>query len=126
LLGDLLEDSMTRFVVGDDRSQSTLFPERLDDYLNPVRAVEVFVDSLMWRGSALTALSRRQQGGQHIIRHNRNARFAEQFLACLKARVSTQAGPRSDIEPPRQPAISALNDSMHSNVFVRSGIHIDE
>jgi hypothetical protein len=24
---------MTRFVVGDDRSQSTLFPERLDDYL---------------------------------------------------------------------------------------------
>jgi hypothetical protein len=32
---------MTRFVVGDDRSQSTLFPERLDDYLgedNPIRA----------------------------------------------------------------------------------------
>ena len=30
---------MTRFVVGDDRSQSTLFPERLEDYLsedNPV------------------------------------------------------------------------------------------
>ena len=24
---------MARFVVGDDRSQSTLFPERLDDYL---------------------------------------------------------------------------------------------
>jgi hypothetical protein len=24
---------MTRFVVGDDRSQSTLFPERLEDYL---------------------------------------------------------------------------------------------
>jgi hypothetical protein len=23
---------MTRFVVGDDRCQSTLFPERLDDY----------------------------------------------------------------------------------------------
>jgi transposase len=40
---------MTRFVVGDDRSQSTLFPERLDDYLgedNPVRAVDVFVDEL--------------------------------------------------------------------------------
>jgi hypothetical protein len=34
---------MRRFVVGDDRSQSTLFPERLDDYLgedNPVRAVD--------------------------------------------------------------------------------------
>jgi transposase len=40
---------MTRFVVGDDRSQSTLFPERLDDYVgddNPVRAVDVFVDEL--------------------------------------------------------------------------------
>jgi transposase len=40
---------MTRFVVGDDRSQITLFPERLDDYLgedNPVRAVDVFVDEL--------------------------------------------------------------------------------
>src|SRR5256885_11997767 len=43
------EDSMTRFVVGDDRSQSTLFPERLDDYLsedNPVRAIDIFVDEL--------------------------------------------------------------------------------
>src|SRR5206468_5221918 len=40
---------MTRFVVGDDRSQSTLFPERLDDYLtedNPVRAIDVIVEEL--------------------------------------------------------------------------------
>src|ERR1700704_1814052 len=40
---------MTRFVVGDDRNQSTLFPDRLDDYLsedNPVRAIDVFVDEL--------------------------------------------------------------------------------
>jgi hypothetical protein len=40
---------MTRFVVGDDRSQSTLFPERLEDYLakdNPVRAIDVFIDEL--------------------------------------------------------------------------------
>jgi len=32
-----------------DRSQSTLFPERLDDYVgenNPVRVVDVFVDEL--------------------------------------------------------------------------------
>ena len=42
-----------RFVVGDDRSQSTLFPERLEDYLsedNPVRAIEVFAISLIWPG----------------------------------------------------------------------------
>src|SRR5271169_812074 len=40
---------MTRFVVGEDRNQSTLFPERLEDYLaedNPVRAIDVFVDEL--------------------------------------------------------------------------------
>ena len=40
---------MTRFVVGEDRSQSTLFPERLEEYLaedNPVRAIDVFVDEL--------------------------------------------------------------------------------
>jgi len=42
-------DSLARFVIGDDRSQSTLFPERLDDYLsedNPVRAIDVFVYEL--------------------------------------------------------------------------------
>jgi len=40
---------MKRFVEGEDRSQSILFPERLDDYVaedNPVRAIEVFVESL--------------------------------------------------------------------------------
>jgi len=40
---------MKRFIEGEARSQSVLFPERLDDYVaedNPVRAVEVFVESL--------------------------------------------------------------------------------
>jgi len=40
---------MKRYVVGQDRSQSTLFPEVLDDYVaenNPVRVVDVFVDLL--------------------------------------------------------------------------------
>ena len=40
---------MTRFVVGEDRNQSILFPELLDDYVgddNPVRAIDVFVDEL--------------------------------------------------------------------------------
>ena len=48
ILGDLLGGSMTRFVVGHDRSQSTLFP-RLDDDVgddNPVRAIDVFGDEL--------------------------------------------------------------------------------
>jgi hypothetical protein len=40
---------MKRFVEGEDRSQSTLFPERLDEYIaddNPVRVIDVFVDEL--------------------------------------------------------------------------------
>jgi transposase len=40
---------MKRYVEGENRSQSTLFPERLDDYIgedNPVRVVDVFVDEM--------------------------------------------------------------------------------
>jgi transposase len=48
---------MKRFVEGEDRSQSTLFPERLDDYVgeaNPVRVVDVFVDELDLSGLGFT------------------------------------------------------------------------
>ncbi|MGQ7932123.1 IS1182 family transposase [Paraburkholderia sp. D1E] len=40
---------MKRFVQGDNRTQSSLLPEALDDYVtdtNPVRVVDVFVDEL--------------------------------------------------------------------------------
>jgi transposase len=40
---------MKCFVEGEDRSQSTLFPERFEDYIaedNPVRVIEVFVEEL--------------------------------------------------------------------------------
>jgi transposase len=40
---------MKRFIEGDDRTQVTLLPECLDDYVeseNPVRVIEVFVDGL--------------------------------------------------------------------------------
>ena len=40
---------MPRFIVGEDRTQATLFPERLDDYIaedNPVRLIDAFVDEL--------------------------------------------------------------------------------
>jgi transposase len=40
---------MTRFIEGDERSQSVLFPERLEDWIaedNPVRVVDVFIDEL--------------------------------------------------------------------------------
>ena len=40
---------MKRFIEGDERTQTTLLPECLDDYIdedNPVRVVDVFVDEL--------------------------------------------------------------------------------
>ncbi len=40
---------MKRFVEGEPRTQSALFPERIEDYIdedNPVRAIEAFVDVL--------------------------------------------------------------------------------
>jgi hypothetical protein len=40
---------MKRFIAGESRTQSTLLPEMLDDYVagsNPVRVVDVFVDEL--------------------------------------------------------------------------------
>jgi hypothetical protein len=69
-----LEDSMTRFVVGDDRSQSTLFPERLDDYLgedNPVRAVDVFVDELDLAGLGFGGVEP-EATGRPAYGHSRN------------------------------------------------------
>jgi len=40
---------MKRFIEGENRTQSTLFPETVDDYVadtNPVRVVDVFVDEI--------------------------------------------------------------------------------
>ena len=40
---------MSKFIEGQDRSQGTLFPERLDDFVeeeNPVRVIDVFIDDL--------------------------------------------------------------------------------
>ena len=40
---------MNGFIEGEARSQATLFPERIDDYIseeNPVRVVDVFVSGL--------------------------------------------------------------------------------
>ena len=40
---------MKRFIQGESRTQSTLLPELLDDYIdeaNPVRVIDVYVDEL--------------------------------------------------------------------------------
>ena len=40
---------MSGFIQGENRSQATLFPERLDDYVpedSAVRVIDVFIDKL--------------------------------------------------------------------------------
>ena len=40
---------MSGFIEGENRHQSTLFPEALDDYVaedNPARVIDVFIDKL--------------------------------------------------------------------------------
>ena len=44
---------MSRFVEGEPRTQSLLFPERLDDWIaedNPVRVIDAFVEELDLKG----------------------------------------------------------------------------
>src|SRR3974390_352777 len=44
---------MSRFIEGEARSQSLLFPERLDEWIeqeNPVRVIDAFVDELEMQG----------------------------------------------------------------------------
>jgi transposase len=56
---------MAGFVEGLDRSQSTLFPASLEDYItedNPVRAVDVFVDGLDLRALGFTGVDPLETG----------------------------------------------------------------
>jgi transposase len=45
----MTEQQMSGFIEGEDRHQATMFPERLDDYVDkesPVRVVDAFIDEL--------------------------------------------------------------------------------
>ena len=61
---------MKRFVEGVDRGQSTLFPDRLEDWIgdeNPVRVIDVLSMSLILAAWGLTGLPRKQPAGRAII-----------------------------------------------------------
>ncbi len=56
---------MKRFVEGVDRSQSSMFPERLEDWIgedNPVRVIDVFVDELDLGGLGFDRVEPRETG----------------------------------------------------------------
>jgi transposase len=57
--------AMKRFIEGADRSQITLFPDRLEDYVgedNPVRVVDAFVDQLDLVGLGFSRVVPRRTG----------------------------------------------------------------
>ena len=56
---------MKRFIEGVDRGQSTLFPERLEDWIgedNPVRVIDVFVATLDLGGLGFNRVAPRETG----------------------------------------------------------------
>ncbi len=63
---------MKRFVEGVDRSQSTLFPEQLEDWIgadNPVRVIDVFLSmSSISVSSGLSELNHWRPAGRATIR----------------------------------------------------------
>ena len=61
---------MKRFIEGVDRGQSMLLPECLDDFIeniNPVRAIDAFVDALDLGVLGFAGPSQRRRDGQAII-----------------------------------------------------------
>jgi transposase len=60
---------MKRFIEGEDRTQVTLLPDCLDDYVaedNPVRAVDAFVEELDLKALGLLGPTRRPPAGPAI------------------------------------------------------------
>jgi transposase len=64
---------MKRFIEGDERSQVTLLPECLDDYIaedNPVRVVDVFVDELRLHDLASKGPNRPRRAGRRTTQQS--------------------------------------------------------
>ncbi len=61
---------MKRFVEGTDRGQSTLFPERLEDWIdenNPVQSSTSLLTSSIWQSWASMEWPLKIRGGRLII-----------------------------------------------------------
>jgi len=62
---------MKRFIEGEDRTQVTLLPACLEDYVeaeNPVRVVGSSSMALIWMRLASLGLTRRRRAGPRITR----------------------------------------------------------
>jgi transposase len=94
---------MKRFVEGEDRTQATLLPERLDDYVgedNPVRAIDVFINELDLSGLGFEGMAPAATGhpAYHLRRQTVEHPFgtlkawmgSTHFLTKRLPRVSTE------------------------------------
>jgi transposase len=87
---------MKRFIEGVDRDQSTLFPERLEDWIgedNAVRVIDVFVDELDLGGLGFERVEPRETG-----RPGYHASVLLKLYNCLSPRNS--ASVISILRPP--------------------------
>ncbi len=80
---------MKRFVEGVDRSQGTLFPDRLEDWIgddNPVRAIDVFVDALALGGLGFDRVAPLATGRPASISIERLGFASEDLEDCRETR----------------------------------------
>lgn len=61
---------MSRFVEGADRQRSTLFPDRLDNWVdenNPIRVIEALIDALDLGELGFKRIDPKATGDDHTI-----------------------------------------------------------
>ena len=71
---------MKRFIEGVDRGQSSMFPERLEDWIgedNPVRVIDVFVDELDLGGLGFDRVEPRETGRPGYLNRVQSSRRLE-------------------------------------------------
>ncbi len=74
---------MKRFIEGENRFQSTLFPESLEDYIaedNAIRAVDAFVNKLDLKQLGFDRAERRVPLGDTIAGQSKNAQAGADIL----------------------------------------------
>jgi hypothetical protein len=92
---------MPRFVEGSDRSQVTLLPECLDDYLgedNPVRVVEAFIEeldleALGFAGMAPAATGRPSYHPSVLLKTSSRCRYHLRVLTRARPEAAVQQFP---------------------------------
>jgi hypothetical protein len=106
---------MSGFIQGEDRTQATLFPERLDDYVaedSPVRVIDVFIDELdlgglgfktqpneTGRPAYLHGVELKLIQAEKILSHTRqpNDRFGSETAISASSSLTTASGQQAEL-----------------------------